>query len=225
MGDRRHRLALSSGPDLGLWPDVCQREHGGHGLPVHHLQLPAGNVHLHLPLRPAEEGMDSLSRCAVWNCVMWHQLTRMSLNPFHASASLPEEHLPKHEMAWRFGLMGGSYVLYLCFYSKQVRKEYGKCLRTHCCSGKSVDSSIGSGKGTASRAPGRYSTGSQVAPHFFFFFFMLPFLFFLSILYKAHLVLEHRWILSLSRQPVQPVARTTCSQIIICDITQMCASL
>uniref|UniRef100_A0A665XEV3 Adhesion G protein-coupled receptor L3 n=1 Tax=Echeneis naucrates TaxID=173247 RepID=A0A665XEV3_ECHNA len=43
-----------------------------------------------------------------------------------------------------------------------VRKEYGKCLRTHCCSGKSVDSSIGSGKGTASRAPGRYSTGSQV---------------------------------------------------------------
>lgn len=48
----------------------------------------------------------------------------------------------------------------------QVRKEYGKCLRTHCCSGKSVDSSIGSGKGTASRAPGRYSTGSQVKLHF-----------------------------------------------------------
>lgn len=44
----------------------------------------------------------------------------------------------------------------------QVRKEYGKCLRTHCCSGKSVDSSIGSGKGNASRTPGRYSTASQV---------------------------------------------------------------
>lgn len=56
--------------------------------------------------------------------------------------------------------------LSLCSYLIQVRKEYGKCLRTHCCSGKSVDSSIGSGKGTASRAPGRYSTGSQVARHF-----------------------------------------------------------
>lgn len=48
--------------------------------------------------------------------------------------------------------------------SEQVRKEYGKCLRTHCCSGKSVDSSMASGKGAASRAPGRYSAGSQVAP-------------------------------------------------------------
>uniref|UniRef100_A0A3Q2Q7D5 Adhesion G protein-coupled receptor L3 n=1 Tax=Fundulus heteroclitus TaxID=8078 RepID=A0A3Q2Q7D5_FUNHE len=43
----------------------------------------------------------------------------------------------------------------------QVRKEYGKCLRTHCCSGKSVDSSIGSVKGSTSRTPGRYSSGSQ----------------------------------------------------------------
>lgn len=64
MGDRGHCLAMSAGPDLGLWPDVCQREHGGHGLPVHHLQLPAGNVHLHLPLCAAEEGMDSFLRCA-----------------------------------------------------------------------------------------------------------------------------------------------------------------
>lgn len=47
-------------------------------------------------------------------------------------------------------------------YFRQVRKEYGKCLRTHCCSAKSVDSSIGSVKGSASRAPGRYSSGSQV---------------------------------------------------------------
>ena len=50
-----------------------------------------------------------------------------------------------------------------CFFSVQVRKEYGKCLRTHCCSGKSVDpSSIGSAKSGAVRPPGRYTTGSQV---------------------------------------------------------------
>ncbi|KAG8130173.1 hypothetical protein E2320_016847, partial [Naja naja] len=42
-----------------------------------------------------------------------------------------------------------------------VRKEYGKCLRTHCCSGKSTENSIGSGKTSGSRTPGRYSTGSQ----------------------------------------------------------------
>lgn len=58
MGDWGHCLAMSAGPDLGLWPDVCQREHSGHGLPVHHLQLPAGDVHLHLSLCTAEEGMD-----------------------------------------------------------------------------------------------------------------------------------------------------------------------
>lgn len=46
----------------------------------------------------------------------------------------------------------------------QVRKEYGKCLRTHCCSGKSVETSISSSsKTTTSRTPGRYSTGSQVS--------------------------------------------------------------
>ncbi|MEQ2216871.1 Adhesion G protein-coupled receptor L3 [Xenoophorus captivus] len=45
-----------------------------------------------------------------------------------------------------------------------VRKEYGKCLRTHCCSGKSVETSISSSsKTTTSRTPGRYSTGSQVS--------------------------------------------------------------
>lgn len=83
-----------------------------------------------------------------------------------------------------FGLMVSLHVLYLCFYFLQVRKEYGKCLRTHCCSGKSVDSSIGSGKGTASRAPGRYSTGSQVAR-----LLILPFLFFLYILDLLHFYL------------------------------------
>lgn len=59
LGDRRHRPVVSARPDLGLRPDVRQREHGGHGLPVYHLQLPAGHVHLHLPLRAAEEGVAS----------------------------------------------------------------------------------------------------------------------------------------------------------------------
>ena len=59
LGDRGHRAAVSAGPDLGLRPDVRQREHAGHGLPLHHLQLPAGHVHLHLPLRAAEEGKDA----------------------------------------------------------------------------------------------------------------------------------------------------------------------
>ncbi|XP_039868362.1 adhesion G protein-coupled receptor L3-like isoform X17 [Simochromis diagramma] len=61
-----------------------------------------------------------------------------------------------------FNSLQGMFIfIFHCVLQKKVRKEYGKCLRTHCCSGKSVDSSIGSGKGTASRAPGRYSTGSQ----------------------------------------------------------------
>ncbi|KAG7265435.1 hypothetical protein CRUP_038706 [Coryphaenoides rupestris] len=79
-------------------------------------------------------------------------------------------------LTWAFGLM---YVnestlvmayLFTIFNSLQgmfififhcVRKEYGKCLRTHCCSGKSVESSIGSAKSGAVRPPGRYTTGSQ----------------------------------------------------------------
>nr|XP_046236771.1 adhesion G protein-coupled receptor L3-like isoform X4 [Scatophagus argus] len=61
-----------------------------------------------------------------------------------------------------FNSLQGMFIfIFHCVLQKKVRKEYGKCLRTHCCSGKSVESSIGSGKGTASRAPGRYSTGSQ----------------------------------------------------------------
>ncbi|XP_071333671.1 adhesion G protein-coupled receptor L3 isoform X3 [Trachinotus anak] len=61
-----------------------------------------------------------------------------------------------------FNSLQGMFIfIFHCVLQKKVRKEYGKCLRTHCCSGKSVDNSIGSGKGTASRAPGRYSTGSQ----------------------------------------------------------------
>ncbi|XP_029932413.1 adhesion G protein-coupled receptor L3 isoform X4 [Myripristis murdjan] len=61
-----------------------------------------------------------------------------------------------------FNSLQGMFIfIFHCVLQKKVRKEYGKCLRTHCCSGKSVESSIGSGKGTASRAPGRYSSGSQ----------------------------------------------------------------
>ncbi|KAM7394184.1 hypothetical protein PAMP_020998 [Pampus punctatissimus] len=59
-------------------------------------------------------------------------------------------------LTWAFGLM---YIN-----ESTVRKEYGKCLRTHCCSGKSVETSISSSsKTTTSRTPGRYSTGSQVS--------------------------------------------------------------
>uniref|UniRef100_A0A8C8A1N9 Adhesion G protein-coupled receptor L3 n=1 Tax=Oryzias sinensis TaxID=183150 RepID=A0A8C8A1N9_9TELE len=61
-----------------------------------------------------------------------------------------------------FNSLQGMFIfIFHCVLQKKVRKEYGKCLRTHCCTGKSVDSSIGSVKGTASRAPGRYSAGSQ----------------------------------------------------------------
>lgn len=50
------------------------------------------------------------------------------------------------------------------YVSLQVRKEYGRCLRTHCCSGKSVESTIStSTKTSTARTPGRYSTNSQVS--------------------------------------------------------------
>ncbi|XP_030873843.1 adhesion G protein-coupled receptor L3 isoform X14 [Leptonychotes weddellii] len=61
-----------------------------------------------------------------------------------------------------FNSLQGMFIfIFHCVLQKKVRKEYGKCLRTHCCSGKSTESSIGSGKTSGSRAPGRYSTGSQ----------------------------------------------------------------
>ncbi|XP_036002377.1 adhesion G protein-coupled receptor L3 isoform X3 [Fundulus heteroclitus] len=61
-----------------------------------------------------------------------------------------------------FNSLQGMFIfIFHCVLQKKVRKEYGKCLRTHCCSGKSVDSSIGSVKGSTSRTPGRYSSGSQ----------------------------------------------------------------
>ncbi|KAJ8247758.1 hypothetical protein GJAV_G00249960 [Gymnothorax javanicus] len=61
-----------------------------------------------------------------------------------------------------FNSLQGMFIfIFHCILQKKVRKEYGKCLRTHCCSGKSVETSITSGKSTTSRTPGRYSTGSQ----------------------------------------------------------------
>uniref|UniRef100_A0A3Q2XJ77 Adhesion G protein-coupled receptor L3 n=1 Tax=Hippocampus comes TaxID=109280 RepID=A0A3Q2XJ77_HIPCM len=60
-----------------------------------------------------------------------------------------------------FNSLQGMFIfIFHCVLQKKVRKEFGKCLRTHCCSGKSMESSIGS-KGNASRGPGRYSAGSQ----------------------------------------------------------------
>ncbi|XP_043916853.1 adhesion G protein-coupled receptor L3 isoform X3 [Protopterus annectens] len=61
-----------------------------------------------------------------------------------------------------FNSLQGMFIfIFHCVLQKKVRKEYGKCLRTHCCSGKSVDNSMGSVKTSGSRTPGRYSTGSQ----------------------------------------------------------------
>ncbi|XP_053463064.1 adhesion G protein-coupled receptor L3 isoform X6 [Nycticebus coucang] len=61
-----------------------------------------------------------------------------------------------------FNSLQGMFIfIFHCVLQKKVRKEYGKCLRTHCCSGNSTESSMGSGKTSGSRTPGRYSTGSQ----------------------------------------------------------------
>ncbi|KAJ8416449.1 hypothetical protein AAFF_G00357370 [Aldrovandia affinis] len=61
-----------------------------------------------------------------------------------------------------FNSLQGMFIfIFHCVLQKKVRKEYGKCLRMHCCSGKSADTSMGSGKSSVSRTPGRYSTGSQ----------------------------------------------------------------
>ncbi|KAM4807574.1 adhesion G protein-coupled receptor L3 [Rhinophrynus dorsalis] len=61
-----------------------------------------------------------------------------------------------------FNSLQGMFIfIFHCVLQKKVRKEYGKCLHTHCCSAKTKDKSIGSGKASISRTPGRYSTGSQ----------------------------------------------------------------
>ncbi|XP_048826362.1 adhesion G protein-coupled receptor L3-like isoform X5 [Brienomyrus brachyistius] len=61
-----------------------------------------------------------------------------------------------------FNSLQGMFIfIFHCVLQKKVRKEYGRCLRTHCCSGKSVETSIGSAKSSVARTPGRYSTSSQ----------------------------------------------------------------
>uniref|UniRef100_A0A8C2BXA6 Adhesion G protein-coupled receptor L3 n=1 Tax=Cyprinus carpio TaxID=7962 RepID=A0A8C2BXA6_CYPCA len=61
-----------------------------------------------------------------------------------------------------FNSLQGMFIfIFHCVLQKKVRKEYGKCLRTHCYSGKSVESSMGSVKSSSSRGPGRYSSASQ----------------------------------------------------------------
>uniref|UniRef100_A0A6Q2YQA5 Adhesion G protein-coupled receptor L3 n=1 Tax=Esox lucius TaxID=8010 RepID=A0A6Q2YQA5_ESOLU len=62
-----------------------------------------------------------------------------------------------------FNSLQGMFIfIFHCILQKKVRKEYGKCLRSHCCSGKSVETSISSsGKSHVSLpacTPGRYST-------------------------------------------------------------------
>lgn len=56
VGSGGHRSALLAGADVGIWSPLYQREHGYHGLPVHHLQRLPGHVHLHLPLCPVQKG-------------------------------------------------------------------------------------------------------------------------------------------------------------------------
>ncbi|XP_039525553.1 adhesion G protein-coupled receptor L3-like isoform X21 [Pimephales promelas] len=61
-----------------------------------------------------------------------------------------------------FNSLQGMFIfIFHCVLQKKVRKEYGKCLRTHCYTGKSVESSMGSVKSSSSRGPGRYSSASQ----------------------------------------------------------------
>ncbi|XP_062408834.1 adhesion G protein-coupled receptor L3 [Sardina pilchardus] len=61
-----------------------------------------------------------------------------------------------------FNSLQGMFIfIFHCILQKKVRKEYGRCLRTHCCSGKSVESTIStSSKNSTARTP-RYSTASQ----------------------------------------------------------------
>ncbi|KPP75808.1 hypothetical protein Z043_104921 [Scleropages formosus] len=62
-----------------------------------------------------------------------------------------------------FNSLQGMFIfIFHCVLQKKVRKEYGRCLRAHCCSGKSVETSIGSAKSSVARTPGRYPSGSQV---------------------------------------------------------------
>ncbi|XP_069596756.1 adhesion G protein-coupled receptor L3 isoform X2 [Ranitomeya imitator] len=61
-----------------------------------------------------------------------------------------------------FNCLQGMFIfIFHCVLQKKVRKEYGKCLRNHCCSGKKMENSVGSTKTSNSQPSGRYSTGTQ----------------------------------------------------------------
>ncbi|XP_040273726.1 adhesion G protein-coupled receptor L3 isoform X1 [Bufo bufo] len=61
-----------------------------------------------------------------------------------------------------FNCLQGMFIfIFHCVLQKKVRKEYGKCLQSHCCSGKSMENSVGSTKTSNSQTTGRYSTGTQ----------------------------------------------------------------
>lgn len=58
VGSRSVRAALSARPHLVFRLVLLERLVHRHGLPLHRLQHTAGDVHLHLPLSPSEEGKD-----------------------------------------------------------------------------------------------------------------------------------------------------------------------
>lgn len=129
-------------------------------------------------------------------CLMW--LAAQAIIKWIRCFCIPNVQNYEHVMRY-FSLLVHVWCVFIFIYL-QVRKEYGKCLRTHCCSGKSVDSSIGSGKGTASRAPGRYSTGSQVTGTFSCplcyasFPFLYPLNSLLSVSYYTNWCLFSYWL-------------------------------
>lgn len=57
LGAGSIRPTLPAGPDVDLWPPLPQQLLHRHGVPLHHLQHAAGDVHLRVPLSPPEEGI------------------------------------------------------------------------------------------------------------------------------------------------------------------------
>lgn len=125
LGHWSYRLAMPAGPDLGLWPDVCQREHCGHGLPVYHFQLPARNVHLHLPLCAAEKGTESLTGRAVWNQAIVG--SRFGNDARGASPNAPKRMLLPLDLVWWLIIIdcGCVFIPYRC-----VRSTANACVPT-----------------------------------------------------------------------------------------------
>ena len=48
-------FTLPAGTDVVVWLVLPERVVRGDGVSLHHLQHPAGDVHLHLPLSPSKE--------------------------------------------------------------------------------------------------------------------------------------------------------------------------